>query len=112
MRPANGVAIDPRGPTGSLIVQVNALDGVKLLRVPLDGSTELSILFSSPLRLAPIPISGSAVGPDGRIAVTVTSPDTMFRGVALLDPSTAVLERLPVAFDGDLQYPGWSRDGT
>jgi serine/threonine protein kinase len=112
LRPANGVAVDPRGPTGSLIVQVNALDGVKLFRVPLDGSSELSILFSSALRLAPIPISGSAVGPDGRIAVTVTSPDTMFRGVALLDPATAVLERLPVAFDGDLQYPGWSRNGT
>jgi hypothetical protein len=53
-----------------------------------------------------------AVGPDGRIAVTVTSPDTMFRGVALLDPVTAALERLPVVFDGDVQYPAWSRDGT
>jgi hypothetical protein len=52
------------------------------------------------------------VGPNGRIAVTVTSPDTWFRGVALLDPATAVLERLPVAFDGDIQYPAWGRDGT
>lgn len=112
LRPANGVAVDPRGPTPSLIVQVNALDGVKLFRVPLDGGSELSILFTSSLRLAPVPISGSAVGPDGRIAVTVTSPDTMFRGVALLDPATAVLERLPVTFDGDLQSPAWGRDGT
>ncbi|MEX0880961.1 MAG: hypothetical protein WD451_14680, partial [Thermoanaerobaculia bacterium] len=112
LRPANGVAVDPRGPVPSLIVQVNALDGVKLFRVPLDGGSELSILFTSSLRLAPIPISGSAVGPDGRIAVTVTSPDTMFRGVALLDPATAVLERLPVTFDGDLQSPAWGRDGT
>jgi serine/threonine protein kinase len=112
LRPANGVAVDPRDPTPSLIVQVNAPDAVKLFRVPLDGGSELSILFASSLRLAPIPISGSAVGPDGRIAVTVTSPDTMFRGVALLDPATAVLERLPVVFDGDLQYPAWDRDGT
>lgn len=44
--------------------------------------------------------------------MTVTSPDTMFRGVALLDPATAVLERLPVTFDGDLQSPAWGRDGT
>jgi len=87
-------------------------DGVKLLRVPFDGGSELSILFASTLRLSPIPIAGSAVGPDGRIAVTVTSPDTMFRGVALLDPVTAVLERLPVVFDGDLQYPAWNRDGS
>ena len=112
LRPANGVAVDPRGPVASLIVQLNALDGVKLFRVPLDGGSELSILFASPLRLAPIPISGSAVGPDGRIAVTVSSPDSMFRSVALLDPVTAALERLPVVFDGDLQYPAWDHDGT
>ena len=112
LRPANGVAVDARGPAPSLIVQVNAPDGVKLFRVPLDGGSELSILFASSLRLAPASISGGAVGPDGRIAVTVTSPDTMFRSVALLDPATAVLERLPVTFDGDVQYPAWDRDGT
>ena len=112
LRPANGVAVDAREPGAALIVQVNAADGVKLLRVPFDGGSELSILFASTLRLSPIPIAGSAVGPDGRIAVTVTSPETMFRGVALLDPVTAVLERLPVAFDGDLQYPAWNRDGS
>jgi eukaryotic-like serine/threonine-protein kinase len=112
LRPANGVAVDPRGPVPSLIVQVNELDGVKLYRVPIGGGSQLPILFASALRLAPIPISGTAVGPDGRIAVTVTSPDTWFRGVALLDPSTAALERLPVIFDGDIQYPAWSRDGS
>ncbi len=112
LRPANGVALDPHGPSPALVVQINAVDGVKLSRVPLDGSSEFSILFASTLKLAPVPISGSAVGPDGRIAVTVTSPDTMFRGVALLDPVNASLERLPVNFDGDLQYPSWSRDGS
>jgi len=111
LRPANGVAIDPRGSAASLVVQVNELDGVKLYRVPFSGDSQLPILYASPLRLAPIPISAAAVGPDGRIAVTVTSPETLFRGVALLDPATAVLERLPVVFDGDLQYPAWSRDG-
>jgi hypothetical protein len=112
LRPANGVAIDPRGPAPSLIVQVNELDGVKLYRIPFSSDSQLPILFASPLRLAPLPISAMAVGPDGRIAVTVTSPDTMFRGIALLDPATAALERLPVVFDGDVQYPAWSRDGT
>jgi serine/threonine protein kinase len=112
LRPANGVAVDASGPTPSLIVQVNEIDAVRLYRVPLDGSSQLPILFASPLRLAPIPISTTAVGRGGRIAVTVTSPDTWFRGVALLDPATAVLERLPVTFDGDVQYPAWGRDGT
>ena len=112
LRPANGVAVDASGPAASLIVQVNELDAVRLYRVPLDGSSQLPILFASPLRLAPVPISATAVGKDGRIAVTVTSPDTWFRGVALLNPATAVLERLPVTFDGDVQYPAWGRDGT
>ncbi len=112
LRAANGVAIDPRGPSPSLIVQVNELDGVKLYRVPIAGDGDLSILFASSLRLAQTPISGSAVGPDGRIAVTVTSPDSWFRGAALLDPVTARLERVPVLFDGDIHYPGWARDGS
>jgi len=113
LRPANGVAVDPRGPNPSLVVQVNEQDGVKLYRVPLSGAAgELPILFASSLRLAPVPISGTAVGPDGRIAVTVTSADSWFRGVALLDPTTAALERLPVVFDGDIEYPAWGRDGT
>jgi serine/threonine protein kinase len=111
LRAANGVALDAREPA-ALIVQVNEPDGVKLFRVPLDGGSELSILFAGPLRLAPIPLAGSAVGPDGRIAVTVTSPDLLWRGVALLDPVTASLERVPLGYDGDVEYPVWSRDGS
>ena len=112
LRPANGVALDPRPDAPGLIVQVNENDGVKLVRVPFSGGSELSVLFASPLRIAPIPISGAAVGPDGRIAVTVTSPDSLFRGVGVLDPVAATLERLPVVFDGDIQYPAWGRDGS
>ncbi len=112
LRPANGVAVDASGPMASLVVQVNERDAVRLYRVPLDGSSQLPILYASPLKLAPIPIPSTAVGPDGRIAITVTSPDTWFRGVALLNPATAILERLPVTFDGDVQYPAWGRDGT
>jgi Tol biopolymer transport system component len=111
LRPANGVALDPREPA-SLLVQVNEPDGVKLHRVPLSGGSELPILFASPLRLVPIPLTGAAIGPDGRVAVTVTSSDTVSRSVALLDPATAALERIPLVYDGDVQYPAWSHDGT
>ncbi len=110
---ANGVAVDSRGPLPSLIIQVNERDGVKLYRVAVPGQTEEPIPFVSPLRLsATPPISGTAVGPDGRIAVTVTSKDSWFRGAALLDPLTGNLERVPVAFDGDILYPTWGRDGA
>ena len=112
LRAANGVAVDPRMPTPSLIVQVNELQGVRFYRVPISGGAEESILFMGPLRLAPTPISGGAVSPDGRIAVTVESADSWFRSVGLLDPLTARLEPVPVAFDGDVQSPSWSRDGS
>jgi serine/threonine protein kinase len=112
MRAANGVAVDARHSSEALVVQVNDNDGVKLLRMPLSGGSELSILFASPLRIAPLPISGAAVGPDGRIAVTITSPDSLFRGVGLLDPVQATLERVPLVFDGDVQSPAWARDGS
>jgi serine/threonine protein kinase/sugar lactone lactonase YvrE len=111
MRAANGVALDARVPA-ALVVQVNEPDGVKLFRVPLDGGSELSILFAGPLRLTPIPLAGAAVGPGGRIAVTVTSPDLLWRSIALLDPATATLERVPLGYDGDVEYPVWSRDGS
>ncbi len=112
MRAANGVALDPRAPDPALVVQVNEKDGVKLFRVPFSGTSELSILFVSSLRIAPLPISSAAVGGDGRIAVTITSPDSLFRGVGLLDPVTASIERLPLVFDGDVQSPAWARDGN
>ena len=109
--PANGVAIDPRDPP-SLILQMNAADGVKLSRVLLSGGQPEPIPFSGPLRLVPSSLAPSAVGPDGRIAVGVTSSDSWFRGVGLLDPKTGVVERVPIAFDGDVHFPSWSRDGS
>jgi len=110
--PANGVAVDPRGPSPSLIVQLNDVDGVKLSRVAIAGGAPQPLLFWGPLRLTPSSLSGAAVGPDGRIAVGVISNDSWFRGVALLDPATGAVERVPVPFDGDIHYPGWARDGS
>ena len=112
LRPASGVAVDPRSPSPALIVQVNETDGVKLYRVPLEGGDQLPILFASTLRLAPSPLGGAAVAPDGRIAVTVTSADSWYRSAAVLDPATAKLERVPVLFEGDVYNPAWGRDGS
>ena len=112
LRAANGVAVDARMPVPALIVSVNEASGVKLYRLPLSGAAEESVLFVGALRLAPIPLSGGAVGPDGRIAVTITPADSWFRGIGILDPITATLERVNVSFDGDVQSPAWGRDGS
>jgi hypothetical protein len=110
--PASAVAVDSRPPAPSLIVQLTDAGGVRLSRLPLAGGNPAPIPIVSSLRLAPSPLSPAAVGPDGRIAVAVAATEEASRGVALLDPSTGFLERVPVSFDGDLHYPAWSRDGA
>jgi hypothetical protein len=110
LRAGNGVAVDPR-PPGTLIVQVNEPAGVRLYRTSLDGGTEIPLLFSGTLRQVQEPITNGAVGPDGRIAIGATSGDSSLRSVALLEPGSGTLERVPVTFDGNLHYPVWTKDG-
>ncbi len=110
LRPGHGVAIDRR--RGVMIVQVNGPSGNDLREVPLAGGPDRPIPLTGPLRLAPVPIAPGAVGPDGRIAVTVATKDSWFWGAALLDPATGTVERIPVSFEGDVQFPTFFRDGS
>ena len=112
LRAASGVAVDLHTTPASLIVQVGDREGIRLCRTDLAGAAELPLPYQSQLRLASLPLSTAAVGPDGRIAVTVTSSDSWFREAALLDPVSGGVEKVPVAFEGDIFYPAWSRDGS
>lgn len=105
----NGIAVDPRG---SLIVQLNERDGVRLQRVPLTGGAGEPIPFQSPLHLTPAPLAPTAVGPDGRLVVTVTAKDSWFRGPAILDPANGGVEPVKVVFEGDVLASTWGRDGS
>jgi hypothetical protein len=108
--PGHGVAVDAS--KGELVVQVNGREGTRLVAVPLAGGAERPIPFQGPLRLAPAPLAPGAVGPDGRIAVTVAPADSWFWGAGLLDPATGSVERIPVAFEGDVRFPTFAADGT
>lgn len=110
LRAGHGVAVDGR--KNELIVQVNGREGNELFAVPVAGGPDRPIPFQGPLRLAPTPIAPSAVGPDGRIAVTVVSKGSWFWGAGLLDPATGTVERIPVTFEGDVRFPTFFRDGT
>ncbi|MGH9399517.1 MAG: protein kinase domain-containing protein [Thermoanaerobaculia bacterium] len=112
LRSAIGVAVDLHTLPPSLVLQISDRDGVRLYRTDLGGATELPLLYQSPLRLASLPLSSAAVGPDGRVAVTVSSADSWFRQAALVDPLTGAVEKVPVAFEGDIFYPAWCRDGS
>jgi len=110
LRPGHGVAVDAK--KGELVVQVNDRDGTRIVAVPLAGGAERPIPFQGPLRLAPAPLAPGAVGPDGRIAVTVAPSDSWFWSAGLLDPVTGTVERIPVAFEGDVRFPTFAPDGS
>jgi hypothetical protein len=102
----HGIAAFPDGE--ELLVQRNGMNGVDLFRVPVAGGHELRIPIQGDLRLAPVPLSGRAIGPDGRVVVTVAARSSWHWGPAFLDPVTGAVERIPVIFDGDVQSPGWA----
>jgi dipeptidyl aminopeptidase/acylaminoacyl peptidase len=105
----HGVAAFPDGT--ELLVQRNGMNGVDLYRIPIAGGYELRIPLLGDLRLAPVPLSGRAVGPDGRVVVTVASRSSWRWGPAFLDPLTGAVQRVPVVFDGDVQSSGWTEAG-
>jgi hypothetical protein len=76
--------------------------------VPVTGGHELRIPVHGDLRLAPVPLSGRAVGVDGKVVVTVAARNSWRWGPAFLDPVTGVVEAIPVVFAGDVQSTGWS----
>jgi hypothetical protein len=110
LRDGHGVAVDAR--RGELVVQVNGREGNNLFAVPLGGGPERPILVQGSLRLATTPIAPGAVGPDGRIAVTVASKDSWFWGAGLLDPATGAVTHVPLVFEGDVQFPTFAKDGS
>jgi eukaryotic-like serine/threonine-protein kinase len=109
MAAGDSAAPDPNGK--DLIVRVRNRDAIRLMRVPVSGGTGVPLPISSALRLPSVNLSPDAVGKDGRILVTVTSPDSWFYGVGVLDPRAGKIERIPLNFAGDVFAPGWLPDG-
>jgi hypothetical protein len=108
LHPGNSVAVDPR--SGDLIVQLVDPSGVRLLHVTSDG-TSRPIVFKGDVRLAPFPLSSTAVGMDGRILAQVTSRDSWFFRPGVVDPVAGRIDRIPVGYEGDVLASGWGRMG-
>jgi len=107
MRDGDGVAVDRNG--NYLIVQLNEQDGVRLVRLPLDGSPEQKLEFPG-TRLAQIPISANAVRADG-VIVKAVAVGTWEWSAALLHPDTGKVEPITLRSGFDVHYPGWTPDG-
>ena len=106
----HGVAGDPNA--DAVLVQRNASSGVQLVRVALATRAETPVLVTGPVRLAPAPLSGGAVGADGRILLSAVSPQTWLPVPAVLDPSTGALTLVPVRSEDEILTASWGRGGT
>jgi eukaryotic-like serine/threonine-protein kinase len=107
--PGDGVAADPNGK--DLIVQLNEKEGVRLFRVPVSGGAAQPIPIHSPLPLGDTLLSPNAVGKDGRVLLSLNTPDSWFFKAGILDPRSAKLTEIQLNFSGDLIAPGWLNDG-
>jgi eukaryotic-like serine/threonine-protein kinase len=94
-----------------LIVKLHEKQGSRLVRVPVSGGAGKEIPFHGNLTLTANPLGPNAIGRDGRILVQVASLDSWYWRAALLHPSSGQVTRIPVNFDGDLFFSGWSSDG-
>ena len=109
IRDGDVLAIDPAG--RYLVVELIDKTTVRLFHVPLDGGPESEIVVRGDLRPAPGSLMApNAIGPDGRIALTVVSPASWYWPVAILDPRTGRLEVVPPGLDYDM-YGGWDSHG-
>jgi hypothetical protein len=103
------VAVDPAG--SYLIVQLNGTPKVRLLRLPLSGGPAEEIRIRGDVPLNYISIGARAVRTDGKILVGIAPEDSYFFEVAILDPATGQLTRVPVDYTGDKVIANWASDG-
>jgi len=105
----DGVAPDPNG--RDLVVTVIEGSGAHLYRKSLAGGEPHGIQIQGNPRLAPVPIGNHAVGKDGKILITITTPDFWFFEAAVLDPRSGRFTRIPLSYTGDAIGSNWASDG-
>jgi hypothetical protein len=104
----DGVAVDPNGK--DLFVDSFGKEGTRLFRVSLSGGPRQEIRTPGDVSLSNLPLSGSAVRQDGKVLVGIET-GSWFYSLAVLDPGSAKLTRVPLKYSGDILLPGWTKDG-
>ncbi|HXN50024.1 MAG TPA: protein kinase [Bryobacteraceae bacterium] len=105
--PGDSLAMYPGGQ--EMLVQLVDKDGTRLERVSLKGGPTVKV----PARIAVSgePLAPNAVGPDGRIALSLAASDSWFYPPGVLDTSTGAVTRIPVLQTADYFVVGWGGDG-
>jgi hypothetical protein len=105
----DGVAVDPNGK--DLYVERWGSGGKHLFRVPLSGGLGDGIRIPNDLPLSDLTISGTPIRQDGKILLGVQTRDSWFFSLAVLDPASAKLTRVPLNYTGDMLLSGWTKYG-
>ncbi len=103
----DGVVAGPE----ELAVTLNANDGIHLSRVPLQGGEAVRVPLPSSPVLTETSFHPAAVGPGGRVLVQVNEPHMWFYRMAVAGMKSGSLDLIPVDYDGDIWFPGWTPDG-
>jgi Tol biopolymer transport system component len=103
------VAVDPNG--RDLVIKLDEGSGGRLFRVPVSGGTRQEILLSGDWSLAPVALGRSAIAKDGKILIPISPQDSWFFRLAILDPASGRVTRIPVTYTGDTINGDWFSDG-
>jgi predicted Ser/Thr protein kinase len=105
----DSVAADPNG--RELVVGIAEKETTRLMRLPVKGGPAEPIEAHGDVRLPSPQLVTGAVGPDGRIVVTVASDSQWAYLPGIVDPRAHTIARVPVSFEGEMQYQTWAPDG-
>ena len=101
--------VDPD--TGDLIVKLDEVDRFRLVRQPPAGGAAQPIpIRSSDLRLISESLAAGSIR-HGRLLLPVATVDSWNWHPAILTLASGAIERVPLDYDTDFHYVGWSPDG-
>jgi hypothetical protein len=101
------IAADPGG--AYLIAERPEQDAPHLFRIALPTGFVEPVPTAGPMRLTEL--GANSVSRDGRVLLSLESPDSWWDFPGILDPRTGRIERVDVAYSGDLSGVGWTPDG-
>jgi dipeptidyl aminopeptidase/acylaminoacyl peptidase len=105
----DNVAVDPNG--RDLVIRRNEGSDSRLFRVSVSAGRTQQIPVPVDWSLAPVNIGQSAVAKNGKILIPVSPRDSWFYRLAILDPASGAVTRIPITYTGDTINGDWAGDG-
>jgi len=107
--PGDALAGYPGG--DALLVHLAERDGTRLVRFSLHDGSVQAVPMRSAYGLSSEPLAPNAIASDGRIAVSIVSPNSWFYEPGVLDPTSGAITRIPVQQTADYFIVGWGAPG-